>query len=138
MNIIHIEALVRQRLDLVWQAYHDPAHVVKWNFASADWHCPAAKASFVEGGSFSHRMEAKDGSFGFDFEGVYDRIEPKSLIRYHLLDDRVVDVVFEEKKGFVRVAVAFEAETMNSPELQQEGWQAILNQFKRHAESLQA
>lgn len=136
METITISALIANRLDLVWKMYHEPSHVVKWNFASADWHCPSAKADFVEGGSFCHRMEAKDGSFGFDFEGVYDQIIPLSLLRYHLLDDRKVDVRFQEQDGLVRVDVAFEAEDMNSLELQKEGWQAILNQFKRHAESI--
>lgn len=135
METITISAQISNRLDLVWNMYHEPSHVVKWNFASADWHCPSAKADFVEGGSFCHRMEAKDGSFGFDFEGVYDQIIPLSLLRYHLPDDRKVEVRFQEQNGLVRVDVAFEAENQNALELQKEGWQAILNQFKRHAES---
>lgn len=132
--MIHIETLVAAPIARVWNAYTDPAHVVKWNFASDDWHCPRATADLREGGGFSSRMEARDGSFGFDFAGTYTRIETHALIEY-AFGDRTARVTFTEGPQGVTVGVDFEAEEENSVEMQRAGWQAILDNFKKHAES---
>lgn len=106
------------------------------NFASDDWHCPSAKNTLQVGATFSWRMEAKDGSMGFDFQGVYDKIETNKLLVYHLEDNRRVKIVIEETDGQVRLLESFETEDQNSAELQKNGWQAILNHFKHYTESL--
>ena len=122
---------------LTWECWTHPAHILRWYFASDDWHSTKAENNLRIGGSFLTRMEAKDGSFGFDFYGIYTRIIPLELIEFTLGDDRKVKIVFEATGGGTRVTEIFEAETTNSLELQQGGWQAILNNFKKHAEALQ-
>jgi uncharacterized protein YndB with AHSA1/START domain len=134
--IIQIEALIDAPKALVWEAYNDPSHVVKWNAASDDWFCPAASNEVKDGGRFNYRMEARDGSFGFDFTGTYVRVYPGESLRYKLDDDRNVGVDFVDHGDGVRLVVRFEPEHENSLELQREGWQAILNRFKAYAESL--
>jgi uncharacterized protein YndB with AHSA1/START domain len=131
--MIHIETTIAAPLARVWDAYNNPADVVKWNFASEDWHCPSAVSDLREGGTFSSRMEAKDGSYGFDFEGTYTKVEPHTLIEY-AFGDRTARVTFAEGPQGVTVSVDFEAEEENSAELQRTGWQAILNNFKTHVE----
>ena len=118
----------------VWRAYTTPADIIQWNAASADWHTTAATVDLREGGAFSSRMEAKDGSFGFDFAGTYTRIVPQELIEY-AFGDRTAQVTFTDDAGGVRVEVSFEAETTHTPEQQREGWQAILENFRRHVEA---
>lgn len=132
--MIHIETSVAAPAARVWEAYTNPEDVVKWNFASDDWHCPRASGDLREGGTFSSRMEAKDGSFGFDFEGTYTKVEPHKLIEY-AFGDRTARVTFTEGPHGVTVGVDFEAEEENSAEMQRAGWQAILDNFKKHAES---
>jgi uncharacterized protein YndB with AHSA1/START domain len=107
----------------------------KWNFASNDWCAPTASNDLVKGGKFSFRMEAKDGSFGFDLEGVYEVVHIHQRIEYALADGRRVKIAFTTAKGKTKVVESFEAETENSEELQRGGWQAILNNFKKYAES---
>ena len=133
---ITVEALVNNTLEQVWAAWVTPEHVMQWNFASEDWCCPAASVDLKEGGRFNYRMEAKDQSFGFDLEGQFDRIESLSCIEYHLDDERRVSVSFQSVSGGVQVTQTFEAEDTHTEEQQKEGWQAILNNFKTHAESL--
>lgn len=136
MESITVRAIVKSKIDLVWETYNNPNHVLHWNFASDTWHCPKASNHLIVGGSFTYRMEAKDGSFGFDFEGIYDAIEPRKFVKYHLADDRKVQVLFTKQAKQTLVDVTFDLETENTAELQRSGWQAILNQFKLYTESL--
>ena len=132
---ISIETLVNSDLDQVWKVWNDPEEIKVWNTAHEDWHTTESAVDLREGGTFRSRMEAKDGSVGFDFEGEYTRVEPKRALEYRMTDGREVQVEFVEEDGGVRVREAFDAETENSPEIQRAGWQAILDNFKRHVES---
>ncbi len=132
---ITIETVVDAPLDDVWSAWNDPADIKQWNTAQADWHTTRSTVDLREGGTFTSRMEAKDGSIGFDFEGTYTRIVPKQSIEYRMEDGREVQVEFAERPGGVLVKETFDAETENSPELQRQGWQAILDNFGRHVEA---
>jgi uncharacterized protein YndB with AHSA1/START domain len=131
---ITVEAAVQAPLARVWEAWSNPEDIRQWNAASEDWHTPSSSVDLREGGRFSARMEAKDGSMGFDFEGTYTRAGPRQLIEYRMADDRQVRVEFREEPGRVVVRETFDAETENSPEMQREGWQAILDNFARHVE----
>jgi uncharacterized protein YndB with AHSA1/START domain len=130
---ITVSTLVKAPMERVWEAYTTPEDIVAWNAASDDWHTTEARVDLREGGVFSSRMEAKDGSFGFDFEGTYTKIEPLSRIEYDF-EDRKAEVTFEDCPDGVRVTVVFDAETMNPEDMQREGWQAILDSFARHVE----
>ena len=131
---ITVEAIVRAPLETVWKAWTTPADIMAWNAASDDWHTTASTVDLRPGGIFSSRMEAKDGSFGFDFAGTYTRVEPYSLIEAQF-GDRVMSVAFVETGEGVTVVETFDAEETNPPEMQRQGWQAILNRFKAHVES---
>lgn len=133
---ISIQCTVEAPVDKVWKIFIQPEHIKKWNNASDDWHTPEVENDFRENGKFVYRMEAKDGSVGFNFEGVYDRIEDHKLIIFNLADDRKVQVSFEEKDGATLVEEIFEPEDTHPVELQKDGWQAILNNFKKYIESL--
>jgi uncharacterized protein YndB with AHSA1/START domain len=133
---ITISATVNQNIEKSWAAWTLPEHIVNWNFASEDWQCPSASNDLRIGGSFNWRMEAKDGSFGFDFEGEYTNIVNHQIIEYKLGDERQVKITFEQVEGGTLVTEAFDAETENPIEMQQMGWQMILNNYKKHAESL--
>ena len=135
---ITVETLVRSSLSAVWQSWNNPEDIKQWNAASDDWHTTRSSVDLREGGSFSARMEAKDGSAGFDFEATYTRVIPQRLIEFRMSDGREVKVEFSEVSDGVRVRETFEAETENDPELQREGWQAILDNFARHVESVRA
>jgi uncharacterized protein YndB with AHSA1/START domain len=128
---IHIETTVQAPLAEVWRAYSSPADIVKWNTPSPDWHTTSSTVDLREGGAFSSRMEAKDGSFGFDFAGTYTKVVDRQLIEY-AFGDRTARVEFSEGPGGVTVKVGFDAETENSLEQQRAGWQSILDSFKRH------
>ncbi len=130
---ITVEATIRAPLTEVWRAYNTPEDVTQWNFASDDWFCPSARSDFQVGGTFSSRMEARDGGEGFDFEGVYTKIVPNKVVEYEF-GDRTAQITFEEKPDGVFVQVTFDAEETFPPEYQKEGWQAILNNFKKHVE----
>jgi hypothetical protein len=132
MNIT-IETLVHAPIDKVWSAYTSPADIIQWNAASDDWHTTVASVELREGGQFSSRMEAKDGSFGFDFAGTYTKIVPHELIEYSF-GDRSASVQFIPENNGVKVRISFVAEKEHSAEQQQEGWQAILNRFAKHVE----
>ena len=132
---ITVEVLVAAPVATVWKIWTTPEEIVKWNNASDDWHTPYAENDLKPGGKFLSRMEAKDGSFGFDFYGIYDKIIPERLIEYTLGDERKVQITFNEAGKNTRVVEIFEAESENTIELQQFGWQAILNNFKKVAES---
>lgn len=134
MNIA-IETSVRAPIERVWAAWNDPRAIEQWNAASPDWHTPRARVDLREGGSFSSRMEAKDGSAGFDFEGTYTHIEPQRLIEYAMSDGRKVRVEFIPADEIVTVRETFDAEDTHTAEQQRQGWQAILDSFSRYAES---
>lgn len=133
---ITIEVNIQKPIDQVWNAWTNPEAIPHWNFASDDWFCPHAANDLRSGGRFSWRMEAKDGSFGFDLSGTYTSVIPHQLIASVLDDDRTVSISFNEKDGSVRVVETFEAEATNPLDLQRTGWQAILDNFKKYAESL--
>ena len=118
----------------VWGAYTTPSDIMKWNAASEDWHTTRSVVDLRPGGEFCSRMEAKDGSFGFDFAGTYTNIVENSLIEYQL-GERSVQVNFNETNGNTKVSVTFDTEDSHSIEQQQQGWQAILDNFKRYVES---
>jgi uncharacterized protein YndB with AHSA1/START domain len=132
---ITIEALVLANKQKTWEAYTLPEHITKWNFANEEWQCPSASNDLQVGGKFTARMEAKDGSFGFDFEGVYQAIELGESLSYALSDGRLVDMNLASKGNETLIQVSFDAETQNDVDLQRSGWQAILNNFKKHVES---
>lgn len=119
----------------VWEYWNSPEHITGWNFASEDWHCPQATNDLRVGGKLVSRMEAKDGSFGFDFEGEYTEVMPHSRIAYRLGDGRHVWVDFNATAAGTAVTCGFEAEDTNPHEMQRGGWQAILDNFKRYAEA---
>ena len=133
---ITVEANVNVPVEKVWEAWTKPDHIVKWNHASDDWHSPWAKADFREGGNFSARMEAKDGSMGFDFGVVYDVIRTNEYIEYTIGDGRKVQVRFTKQGNATKVVETFEAENTHPIEFQKGGWQAILDNFKKYTESL--
>ena len=133
---ITVEALVNASLKKVWDAWNNPADIKQWNTAQDDWHTTRSTVDLREGGKFQSRMEAKDGSAGFDFEGTYTRIVPNTAIEYRMSDGREVKVEFVERPGGVLVKETFDAETENTPELQRQGWQAILDNFGRHVEAV--
>ncbi len=130
---IHIETTVKAPLTEVWRAYSSPADIMKWNSASPDWHTTSSTVDLREGGAFSSRMEAKDGSFGFDFAGTYTKVVDRKLIEY-AFGDRNARVEFSEGPDGVTVKVGFDPETENPVEMQRAGWQSILDSFKRHVE----
>ena len=132
---ITVETQVNAKLSNVWNAWNNPADIKRWNSASDDWHTTQSAVDLRDGGKFSARMEAKDGSEGFDFEGTYTRVVPQKSIEYQMGDGREVKVEFSERAGGVHVKETFDAETENPPELQRQGWQAILDSFCRHVEA---
>ncbi|HEY6502963.1 MAG TPA: SRPBCC family protein [Chitinophagaceae bacterium] len=134
-TVITVENTINAPVQKVWECWTKPEHVTQWNNASDDWHTPWAKNDLRAGGSFSVRMEAKDGSMGFDFGGVYDVVRPNEYIGYTLGDGRKVNISFTPAGNTTKVVESFEAEDMNSVELQQGGWQAILDNFKKYTEA---
>lgn len=135
---ITIETSINADLAAVWDAWSNPDDIKQWNTAQEDWHTTRSSVDLREGGRFCSRMEAKDGSAGFDFEGTYTRVVPHSLIEYRMDDDREVRVEFMQEGGNVRVRTTFDAEGENPPELQRAGWQAISDNFGRYVEARRA
>jgi uncharacterized protein YndB with AHSA1/START domain len=131
---ITVETLIHAPVAKVWSAYTTPADIVQWNAASDDWHTTKSTVDLREGGAFSSRMEAKDGSFGFDFAGTYTKVVPNQCIEY-AFGDRTCTVEFIEGSDGVTVRITFDAETENSVEQQRFGWQSILNKFAQHVEA---
>lgn len=131
---ITVETRVKAPVEKVWQAYINPEDVKQWNTASPDWHTPTAAADFREGGAFSFRMEAKDGSMGFDFAGIYTHIEPLQLIEY-TFGDREAKVEFTQTADGVDVRLDFDPDQQYPVEHQKSGWQAILDNFARYVEA---
>lgn len=134
-NKINVEVIVNASLKYVWEKWIKPEDIVKWNFASEDWHTAKATNDLRVGGKFCYRMEARDGSMGFDFEGIYTKVFPFELIEYLLGDDREVKITFASSGKQTIVEETFDPENENSLELQKSGWQAILNNFKKYVES---
>lgn len=130
---ISVSVLVPAAIEKVWLSYVTPEDIIKWNAASDDWHTTSSRVDLRPGGSFSSRMEAKDGSFGFDFEGTYTQIIEHELIEYEF-GGRTAHVKFDKQPDGVRVTVEFDAEQENSQEDQRAGWQAILDNFNRHVQ----
>ncbi len=133
-NKITIQATVLANNEKVWDYYTSANHITGWNFADDSWHCPAASNDLRPGGKYSARMEAKDGSFGFEFEAIYNEIVPLKKIVYTMTDGRQATVLFEAGENQTEVTVIFDPETQNSIDLQRDGWQAILNNFKKYTE----
>jgi uncharacterized protein YndB with AHSA1/START domain len=132
---VTIETLVKAPLSNVWDTWNSPDDIKQWNTAQDDWHTTRSTVDLREGGKFSARMEAKDGSMGFDFEGTYTRVVPKKVIEFRMADDREVQIEFVERKDGVLVKETFDTENENPVEMQRQGWQAILNSFGRHVEA---
>jgi uncharacterized protein YndB with AHSA1/START domain len=131
---ITVETLARAPIAKVWSAYTTPEDIKQWNTASADWHTTAATVDLRVGGEFTSRMEAKDGSFGFDFAGTYTRLVPHQLIEYSF-GDRIGVVEFILAEEGVTVRVTFDSESTHSIDQQRDGWQAILNNFAKHVQA---
>ena len=131
---ITIRATIKASREVVWKYLTEPAHVVNWNHASDDWHTTKAENDLQVGGKFNYRMEAKNGSFGFDFEGVYEQIVKEQLIRYSLADNRKVSIELSGLGDVTVLTEIFDAENENPLEMQQTGWQAILNNLKQYTE----
>jgi len=131
---ITVETTVEANLDKVWNHWTQPEHIMNWNFASDDWHCPAAENDPVTGGRFRSTMASKDGAMSFDFEGVYDDVVFGKRIAYSMPDGRQVTVEFEDLGNRVKVTESFDPEQTNPVEMQQAGWQAIMDNFKKYVE----
>jgi uncharacterized protein YndB with AHSA1/START domain len=130
-----VETTVNAPIQKVWDYWTKPEHITKWNAASDDWHTPWAENELKIGGKFKARMEARDGSFGFDFEGTYNDVQDQKYLEYTIADGRKVQVSFSSQAEATKVVETFEAEDTHSIEMQKEGWQAIMNNFKKYAES---
>ncbi len=135
-DIITVENIINAPVGKVWEYWTNPKHITKWNNASDNWHTPLAENDLREGGKFVSRMEAKDGSVGFDFGGTYDAITTNEYIEYTLDDGRIVKIFFSADGDKTKVTESIEAENTNSIEMQQDGWQAILDNFKKYTESV--
>ncbi len=135
MKSITIETNVKAPLEKVWNYWNEPTHITKWNSASPDWHTPRAQNDLRVGGKLQARMEAKDGSMGFDFEGTYDEVKTNNLIKYTIADGRKVKIAFVNDGNTTKVTEIFETEGEFPIELQRGGWQAILNNFKKYTEA---
>jgi uncharacterized protein YndB with AHSA1/START domain len=133
-KVITVATTVNAPIEKVWEYWNGPAHITKWNTASPDWHTPTADNDLRVGGKLSARMEAKDGSFGFDFWGIYDVVTEHEYIEYTLGDGRKVQIKFTNLDGATKIEESFEAESENSVEMQQAGWQAIMDSFKKYTE----
>lgn len=133
-KIITVETLVNASIEKVWKFWTTPEHIMKWNNASEDWHTTKAENDLKIEGKFLSRMEAKDGSFGFDFEGIYTDVITNEKISYTTLDDRKVDITFSPTENGIQITETFETENQNPIEMQKMGWQAILNNFKNYTE----
>jgi len=132
---ITVETTVNAPIEKVWSYFTQPQHVKNWNNASDDWHTPRAENDLQVGGNFVYRMEAKDGSFGFDFGGTYDAVNENEYLEYTIGDGRKVKISFIPQGTSTKVVETFEAETTNSVELQRTGWQSILDNFKKYTEA---
>lgn len=131
---IKIEATVAAPVAKVWAYWTNPNHITKWNFAVPEWCCPSASNDLKVGGKYAARMEAKDGSFGFDFEAIYDEVAENKKLVYTMGDGRKAATTFETVGNSTKVTTVFDAEDQNPLEMQKNGWQAILDNFKKYTE----
>ena len=136
MTSIKISTIVNAPIEKVWKFWTEPEHIKQWNSPSPDWHTPHAENDLKENGVFNFRMEAKDKSFGFDFSGKYDKVIDFREIAYTLGDQRKVKVFFSDKDGKTEIDETFDAESENSIEMQKQGWQTILDNFRQYTERL--
>ena len=136
-EVITVRTTVRAPVDVVWKCWTTPEDIMRWNNASPDWHTPRAENHLHDGGRFNYRMEVRDGSAGFDFEGIYEKVVDHSLIVYSIADGRRVEITFQAQEGVTQVIESFEAEETHPVELQRQGWQAILANFKNYIETVQ-
>jgi uncharacterized protein YndB with AHSA1/START domain len=134
-NKISIKATILSDNKKVWDYYTLPEHITKWNFAIDTWHCPSASNDLRNGGKYVARMETKDGSFGFDFEAIYEEIIENKKIVYTMTDGRQATIDFDSYNNQTEIIITFDAEQQNSLEMQRDGWQAILNNFKKYTET---
>jgi uncharacterized protein YndB with AHSA1/START domain len=134
-NTIMVESEIGAPVGKVWELFTQPHHIMNWNHASDDWHSPSAINDLREGGRFNYRMEAKDGSAGFDFTGVYTEVFPEQRIAYTMDDGRTAVIDFQDLGNTTKLVTTFEPEKENTLELQRSGWQAILDNFKRYVEN---
>jgi len=132
---INVETTISASTKKVWDFWTNTDHITKWNFASDDWHCPRAENDLKRGGKLKSRMEAKDGSVGFDFEAIYDEVIDQKKISYTMLDNRQATTIFEQVGDKTKVTTTFDPENQNPVDMQKNGWQAILNNFKTYVES---
>ena len=132
--LITVEAIINKPIDQVWEMWTKPEHITQWCFAADEWHAPSSTSDFKIGGKLNTRMEAKDGSFGFDFDGTYNEIKTNEKVAITLADGRTWDTFFTPVEGTVKIVEEFEAENENPVEMQQAGWQLILNNFKKYVE----
>jgi len=136
MDKVKIDITILASVEKVWDYFNAPKHITKWNFAHESWYCPRSENDLKVGGKFNNRMEAKDGSFGFDFIGVYDEVILNERIKYHIEDGREVELIFEKiDENTTKVTEIFDPEKQNSVEMQREGWYAILNNFHKYVEN---
>jgi uncharacterized protein YndB with AHSA1/START domain len=134
--MITVQTILKAPIEKVWKLWISPEHIMQWNHASADWHTPYAENNLKVGGKFKYTMAAKDGSMQFDFGGTYTEIVNYSLITYTLDDERKVIITFESRENDVLITEKFDPETVNTEALHQQGWQAILDNFKKHVETI--
>lgn len=134
-NAITVQTSIEKPIEQVWDCFTQAQHITQWNFAHPSWHCPKASIDLREGGAFSYRMEARDGSAGFDLNGKFTAIEHPFTLKYNLEDGRQVEIHLTHASGITNVVEQFEPESQNSMDLQRQGWQAILNQFATHCMS---
>jgi uncharacterized protein YndB with AHSA1/START domain len=134
--MITVTTTIETSIEKVWDAWTNPTHITQWCQASDDWHAPYADNDVRVDGTFKTTMAAKDGSFSFDLEGVYKKVELHKYIAYTLTDGRNVEITFKNEDSSVKIIESFDPESQNSHELQQQGWQMILNNFKKHVEKL--
>lgn len=132
---ITVHTTVNAPVTKVWKYWSEPEHIMQWNAASDDWHTPHSENDLRTGGSFKSTMAAKDGSFSFDFGGIYTNVKEHALIEYKMGDGRKVKVTFEPEGTATKVIETFDPESQNSREMQQAGWQAIMDNFKKHIEA---
>ena len=131
---ITVGTTVDANKEKVWDYWNQPKHITQWNAPADEWHCPQAENDLRTGGKFKSRMEARDGSMGFDFEAIYDQVVDQEKIAYTMTDGRQAVTLFEDVEGKTKITTTFDAEQQNSIEMQQGGWQAIIDNFKKYVE----
>ena len=134
-TVITVSTKVNAPVEKAWEYWNKPEHITQWYFASPDWHAPSATNDLTPGGKLKIRMEAKDGSFGFDLEGAYNKVEPHKLVEYTFIDGRKVTIEFNRNGNITEIVESFDADTENPEEVQKQGWQNILDNFKTYVEA---